>query len=311
MPTVVLSTRPAVADWCREFAGRRTSLTACRARLAAAVILLDRLKWAYELDRDAHFLPDGKFHGFHDEVLRRALYPFAWTLGALRTIGKHESSVPPAIDSLLSVLIAAQLEYEPEFCRQVLLKEAQHSLLGHVRSRLCRRSIRLTFEPTHVTANAVRRVIQTVAAEGKADTVAAHLVAAHLSLHNRVQEFARGVEASNRFHVGHATFYVTMRPRPGHFESMKHDALVGLSPQLLVPRDRLAGAKDQAEDTAPGMFTARSIEEFLSQRPDIARPVLAGGFRADFGTLIDAYNERVTRLESDESLLIEFPKRIA
>jgi hypothetical protein len=290
-----------LAGWCRNYLGTRATAAAFRARVAAGLLLLDRLKWYYEPDDDAHFLPDGSFYGGNDEALRRALRPFSWTAASLRRRPAAERFVPEAIRVLLSVLRTLRLESEPESHRTFVLEEAQRILLDLARKRLFWRPIRITSRNERIHAHMVRAILETAAAEGKADPVVRNLVAAFLTL--RFSDLD-GVVSVDRSHILDATFYISLRAKPGHYDAMRQDSLIGLRRHLLVSSARLTSARE-TEDFAPGRFRIDSVERFISSDTKVfeASGRTRNGVRLP--ALLDAYNDRVTRFGDDRSLLIQ------
>ncbi len=293
---------PALVGWCHEFAGSRTSATTFRARIVAGVILLERLKWVYEPDEDAHFLPDGSFFGYDEQALRCALRMLPWTTASLWTGATAKRFVRGAVCGLLAALRGLRLDTEPETYRLYVLEDAQRVLLEHARKRLFRQPIQIIYRTNRVTADAVGAILQAAAAEGKEELVAGNLVAARLALQYPDSAASIGAERS---HVGDATFYVSLRGRPLYYEYMKQDALVGLRPYLLVSSARLATAREAAEDVAAGRFHVNSVDRFVSSSMDKAsvKSETSGGI--ELSALIETYNNRFARSGGDESLLLK------
>lgn len=59
-----------------------------------------------------------------------------------------------------------------------------------------------------------------------------------------------------------------------------------------------------------GRISVRSIEDFVSQNLDELFALSDGDLISGFRRLLEVYNERVDRVETDKSLLIEIPRNL-
>jgi hypothetical protein len=97
---------------------------------------------------------------------------------------------------------------------------------------------------------------------------------------------------------------------PALYQKCQKNLDDGYRVYLLVPDRTLSGARQNADLILPGKIAVESIESFVSQNieelSDFSKKKLTCGFRK----LIDTYNTRVVRSETDRSLLIELPKNL-
>ena len=82
-------------------------------------------------------------------------------------------------------------------------------------------------------------------------------------------------------------------------------------PLLLVPVDRLLAARQMADNIGVGdMVDVAAVEEFVGHNieeiGEFSRANLGNGLRR----LLEKYNERVSEVEPDPSLLIEVPSNL-
>lgn len=114
---------------------------------------------------------------------------------------------------------------------------------------------------------------------------------------------------SGDFQIGDTVFHVTVSPGQAIIDKSKANLDTGLKVYLLVPDTRLVGARQNAENSAAGQIAVESIESFVSQNIE----ELAGFSKARASQilqLLQTYNERVSQVETDKSLLIEIPQNL-
>ena len=147
-------------------------------------------------------------------------------------------------------------------------------------------------------------------------TVLQHLVGAKLELRFPSLDIGRdqanaGDAQTNRqgdFQLGTTAFHVTVSPMEKLMDRCAENVRHGYRPVILVPENRLAGARQMAEDNGLGeavnvveaeTFIGTNIEELAEYSSDRIREGLA--------RLVRRYNERIEDVEPDGSLRVDEP----
>jgi hypothetical protein len=174
-------------------------------------------------------------------------------------------------------------------------------------------------EPDLTTWQFIHAILAAAREKGKEGPVARHLIGTSLQLAfpNILisnESYSTSDDHLGRpgdFHVGDTAFHVTVAPMSVvSYERCKLNIEEGLRAYLLVPDRILAGARQNAEATAPGQIAVESVESFVSQNIEelstFSKKSLTDGFRR----LLEMYNQRVDAVENDKSMLIEIPQTL-
>ena len=113
------------------------------------------------------------------------------------------------------------------------------------------------------------------------------------------------------FLLGNTAFHVTVAPATGVYAKCSRNLDEGLQVYLLVSRRRLAAALEHAEMTAADRITVLPLEAFLAQNIDELTGFASSVTSQQLRTLLEAYNSRVDKVETDKSMLIEIPRNLA
>ena len=164
----------------------------------------------------------------------------------------------------------------------------------------------------------IHAILRAARQSGNEGPVARHLLGASLQLAFpnipiSNDSYSTAVNQSGRqgdFHVGDTVFHVMVAPTLTVYERCKRVIDDGFGVYLLVPDRFEAGARQNAEITAPGQIPVQSIESFVAQTVDelsaFSMKKLIEGLRR----LLETYNQRVDSIENDKSMLIEIPKNL-
>ncbi|SRR6266404_4734130 len=112
------------------------------------------------------------------------------------------------------------------------------------------------------------------------------------------------------FHVGDTVFHVTVAPMIAVYEKCKRNLEQGLKVYLLVPDRLVAGTKQNAELQAAGRIAVQSIESFVGQNIDELSRFSNREVSESFRRLLEIYNDRVDRAETNKSMMIEIPANL-
>lgn len=290
-----------------------------RGSMGGGLVVLDRLKQDYNLDVDTHKTrKGGQVRGVAGQAVKVILERFGETRPFLTEGGRTSRGLLDSITDMLSVLNDMGLAEMPVDQRNVILTGLQEFLVGKVHDYHSRSQLEARYDPGKSAWQFIHDIIVLADENRKGGPVAQYLVGAKLQL--RFPDMEVGNESYSTadrqlgrigdFKVGNTAFHVTVFPQPGVFERCRQNIEEGYRPYLLVPDFRLAGTRQNAELIAPGRVAVEAIESFVSQNiEELSRfsgDALAGGFLR----LLETYNERVERVESDKSMLIKIPSNL-
>jgi len=223
------------------------------------------------------------------------------------------------VSKLLDALREMALEKLSSESRKVVLVEFQRLLVEKVRDYHSMQRISFAYDSSCTTWTAVRDILAEAEAVGKAPAVAQYLVGAKLQLRFPKltvsnDRFAAGDIQTGRkgdFQIADTVFHVTVAPGAAVVEKCARNLRDAMRVYLLVPDNYLAGARQNAQMTAPDKVAVESIESFIANNIEelslFSRGRVVGGLRR----LLELYNERVGEIEQDRSLLIEIPPSLA
>jgi hypothetical protein len=94
------------------------------------------------------------------------------------------------------------------------------------------------------------------------------------------------------------------------YEKCKRNLEQGLKVYLLVPDRLVAGTKQNAELQAAGRIAVQSIDSFVGQNIDELSRFSNREVSESFRRLLEIYNDRVDRAETNKSMMIEIPANL-
>lgn len=287
--------------------------------IATALVVLNRLMIDYNLDFHSHIADGGmQIRGASGSAVAAILRTFGETRPFAKEGGRTNRGGPAEVKALLEVLDRLKLDNSSEDERQKVLYSMQLFLVDRIKEFHNRQKIKFQFNSGFSTWHIIHALLKTAVSEGKAGHVAQHLVGAKLKLRFPDMEISNESTTTadmqthrpGDFLVFHTAFHVTVAPMPAVFEKCKHNLLQGYKPFLLVPDNKLAGARQNAEQVGEKQITVESIESFISQNIDEISVFNKDNLKHRFRELIDIYNERVNQIETDKSLMIELPSNL-
>lgn len=288
--------------------------------IAAALVVLERLKQNYNLDFEAHVAPGGmQISGASGRAVAEILKRFGETRPFAREGGRTNRGGPGEIKALLNSLTELGLEKQPEESRNAVLESFQSYLVDRVRDFHNRQKIKLVFDPKLSTWQIVKDLLEAARNEGKEGTVAQHLVGAKLSLrfpaleieNNAASTADRPTGRHGDFFVGDTAFHVTVAPWIPVFEKCLANVSEGLKAYVIVPAFKLDTARDMAQNICGGQVAVESLESFISQNIDELSQFSGEYLKSNFVELVKIYNARVDAVEIDKSLMIELPSSLS
>ncbi len=287
--------------------------------ISAALVVLERLKSNFNLDIEAHKAPGGsQISGVSGQAVKKILERFGETRPFAIEGGRTNRGAPGDIKKMLEALKSTDLKSVEAIKRNEILDKLQQFLVQRVAEYHIRERIKFVYEPANSTWQSIQDLLTEAHLNGKEGPVAQHLVGAKLAL--RFSDikisnasYSTADDQSGRpgdFKIGDTSFHVTVAPMTGVFEKCKRNLEAGFRVYLLVPDRALNGARQNADFAASGRIAVESIESFVAQNIEelsiFSKNKLTTGLRR----LLERYNERVSEVETDKSMLIEIPQNL-
>ena len=153
----------------------------------------------------------------------------------------------------------------------------------------------------------------------QAGPVAQHLVGAKLAIRYPLLEVDNHsfttadvqTRRSGDFKVNDTIFHVTVAPMPPVIEKCGANLKRGFRAILLVPEVQVPAALGMAENLGlRGRIGIQSIEAFVGQNVEELSEFGKANLSVEFRRLLETYNDRVSKIEIDRSLLIEIPENL-
>jgi len=287
--------------------------------IATALVVLNRLQEDYDLNFDTHVAEGGmQIKGASGGAVAAILKSFGEERPFAKEGGRTNRGGPSEIRSLLNTLKKVKLEKYDEQKRNEVLQMMKSFLVDRVNDFHNRQKIKLTFNPAHSTWHFIHNLLREATAEGKAGYVAQHLIGAKLQL--RFPDIVVSNEGGSTadaqtqrpgdFLIGHTAFHVTVAPMQPVFDKCQHNIRQGLKPFLLVPDNKLIGARQIADQISAQQIAVESIESFVSQNINEISTFNNDKLTASLKDLVALYNRRVNEVETDKSLMVELPSNL-
>ncbi|MFK4150413.1 DUF4928 family protein [Streptomyces fungicidicus] len=174
--------------------------------------------------------------------------------------------------------------------------------------------------------NSVRTTVANLIAAGRerggttAGAIAQHLVGAKLKIRFpgadiNVESYTTADVQTGRagdYEIGDTALHVTMAPGEKVFKDRcAHNLREGFRPRVLVPEDAVAAAIQIARLSGlENKVAIQSIEDFIGTNIEETAGFAKGGIRSKLRELLELYNQRIEKAESDMSLKIEIPANL-
>lgn len=305
--------------WYAQLSVHRTSGGPARGTIAAAVVVLERLKENCNLKLDSH-RASGKsqIKGVSGTAVARILSTFGETRPFLKEGGRTNRGGPGDIGKLLEVLKSVGLDRFPVNERKEIARELQSFLVAKVREFHNRERLKIVYDASKSTWQAMHDLLAMARETGKEGPVAQYLVGAKLELRFpdveiRNESYSTADDQSGRpgdFQIGDTAFHITVAPMHALYEKCRRNIDRGFRVYLLVPDRCLIGARQNIETTMQGQVAVESIESFVGQNIEELSAFSKNKLVDGFGRLLQTYNRRVNEVEADKSMLIEIPRTL-
>lgn len=309
----------AIEEWYAELARYQDRLPS-KGTIAAALVVLGRLRGNYDLDVNAHVAEgQAQIAGLSAASVQRVLREFGETRVLSAVGGRSNRGARGDIQSLLDRLRRLRLEEQTDNERNEALRAIQaHIVREYVSLYFKIKRVKAAFDPAAASSRFVHALLENARASGKSGAVAEYLVGAKLALRFpgksiRNKRFSTADAQggfSGDFEIGNTAFHVTVAPMPELFVKCRGNLERGLRVYLVVPESQVAGARQNAELLASGRMAVESIESFVATNIDELSEFDGRKLVSGFRRLLGVYNERVDAVELDKSMLIEVPPNL-
>lgn len=289
--------------------------------IAAALHVLHRLQTNFNLDISSHVAGgEAQITGLSLSALNRLLAEFGETRPLAAVAGRTNRGGRGDVKSLLTAMTVLNLKAQAEAARTTVLRAMQRRIVeNYVPKFFSAKRVKATFNESSETARLIRIILQNAQNTGKAGAVAEYLVGAKLAIKFPTKEIRNKRSSSadaqsgheGDFQIGRTIFHVTMVPMPELYPKLKSNRERGFKVLLLVPTSRLAAALENAESDSEHGLGVDGIELFVARNIDELSEFDGGAkLKSGFRKLLETYNERVDRIETDKSMLIEIPPNL-
>lgn len=305
--------------WYAQLPVHRASGGPARGTIAAAVVALERLKENCSLKLDSHRAAGkSQIKGVSGAAVARILSTFGEIRPFLKEGGRTNRGGPGDIGKMLDVLKTAGLDRFLVNERREIIKELQFILVEKVRAFHGRERLRIVYDASKSTWQAMRDLLAVARETGKEGPVAQYLVGAKLELRFpdieiRNESYSTADDQLGRpgdFQVGDTAFHVTVAPMHALYEKCRRNIDKGFRVYLLVPDRCLIGARQNVETGMPGQVAVESIESFVGQNIEELSFFSKDKLVEGFNRLLQTYNRRVGEVEADKSMLVEIPRNL-
>lgn len=290
-----------------------------RGAIFAALVVLERLKKDCRLDPDLQLAKGGaQIKGLSGAAVSKILRAFGEVRKVTKEGGRTNRGNNDAVKAMLKCLEQMQLcKLEPEE-REALIRQLQAFLVKKVQEFHAQQRLKFVFDPRKSTRQLIHDILMVANQTGKLGAVAQYLVGAKLQLRFpdldvSNDSFSTADDQLGRkgdFLVGDTAFHVTVAPMPAVYEKCKTNLDAEYRVYLLVPEDKVVGARQNAESVAAGMISVEAIESFVGQNIEELSAFSQKMLLAELLKLLETYNTRVEAAESDKSMLIEIPANL-
>jgi len=322
VPRQNAKTVEAFKSWYRSLAPmKRYGGRPAKGTIAAALVVLERLRTSRDLSIDAHLAKGGaQIAGLNLSSLRKILTRFGEHRQFPSEGGRTNRGNNRPVELLLQSLSQTGFGGLAKRHRSAVLDTMQKFLVDSLDGYYNLERITFAFTPANPPRNVVSDILAAAQKRSQSGPVAQHLVGAKLAVRFpqfdvRNASFSAADKQANKpgdFRVADTAFHVTVAPNMGHVSRCAANIAAGFSAILLVPDSKLLAAR-QLLETADihAKVVAESIESFIGQNLSELAEFAPSKFAREFAALLSEYNRRVGEVETDTSLLIAIPAALS
>ena len=220
---------------------------------------------------------------------------------------------------LLAALSSSDIEILNSDGRDAAINSMQSFLVDRAKDIFNADVISFEYTPSTSCREIIAKILAVARERQKAGDVAEYLVGAKLSLrfptysirNSAASAADEQTDEQGDFQINDCVFHVTVAPNLGHYEKCKQNIANGLRVFLLVPDDRLTGARQNADQEIGEVISVESIQSFVGQNIEELSEFSRDKVAHNIKLLLEKYNERVSEVETDLSLRIRIPAALS
>lgn len=313
-----MNIQKALDDWYSRLERYKNGLPA-RGTLAGALVVAERLKEDFQTNLDFHTAKGGaQIKGASGAAVKKILLNLGESRKFSEEGGRTNRGLRSEIGSFLAAIDQAGLRSLGAKARLIKLNEVQLFLLARIRDFFNQQRIKFVYSPDKSTAHLIGDILAAARLTGKEGAVAQYLVGAKLQLRFPEEtisneSFSAADMQTGRhgdFSVKDTAFHVTVAPMQPVFDKCLINLQAGKRAFLLVPVGSVEGARQNANNIAAGRIDVAAIETFVGFNVDEIACFGKNAVSKALSNLLDIYNQRVSRVETDLSLMIDVPKNL-
>lgn len=296
----------------KQYGGRPAKGT-----VAAALIVLERLREDCKLDLGAHLARGGaQIAGLSLSSLRKILERFGETRPFPSEGGRTNRGNNLPVQLMLDCLANSGLSTFSKSTRTSLLDKLQGFLVRSLDAYYALEGVSFDFDPSKPARHLIREILDKAKQRNQSGPVAQHLVGAKLAIRFPNMEitnfpYSAADDQAGRpgdFYIGNTAFHVTVAPNMHLVAKCAQNLREGLSVFLLVPDAKLNAARALLEtENIETRVAAESVESFVGQNISELAEFTSAKFSLKMAALLAEYNQRVSVVETDDSLQIVVP----
>lgn len=291
-----------------------------RGNIAGGLVLLEHLRANFNLDIAAH-----KASG--SDQLRNATIAHVQKIlarhGEKRTLlkegGRTNRGLMKNLGALLHVLSEGGMQEMSSANREEAIDAMQKFLVQKAQEALNAPRLVFEYRGDMTSSDIIGAILKAAEEKKKAGDVAEYLVGAKLALRFPDYEIRNSAASAaddqtaekGDFQINDTVFHVTVAPGAGHYDKCERNLADGLRVFLLVPDDKAEIIRGVADGKINGRVSVQGIESFVSQNIEELAEFAGSRVLSGIAALLEKYNARVAKVESDASLLIQIPLSLA
>ena len=287
--------------------------------IAGALVVLDRLREAPDLDIGKHTAPGGaQIAGVGGAAVQRILSRHGESRRFLSEGGRTNRGLRGSIEQMLKTLTDSGFGELSTQAQVSAIDAMQGFLVEEVKRWYGTQRLAPKYASTRPIWYFISDLLE-MARERSADgPVAEYLVGAKLQLRFPQHE-VRNTSYSTAdaqpgvfgdFDVGDTVFHVTVSPMPALYEKCVDNLNDGKMVYIVTLFSLVQATAMAVDRHEPGRIAVTSVEGFVSQNLDEMSEFTADQSKSQLKSLLETYNERVDEVEMDRSLLIKLPENL-
>ncbi len=287
-----------------------------RGNIAGGLVLLENLRDNCILDIVAHKTAGSdQLKNATVANVQRILARHEEKRTLLKEGGRTNRGLMKNLADLLQSLSDGGINQLPAQKRKTAIDGMQSFLAQKAQESLNAPAILFPYRAGMMPCDIVSAILEAAREKKKAGEVAEYLVGAKLALRFPDYEIRNSAASAaddqtaafGDFQINDSVFHITIAPNEGHYRKCGHNLAGGLRVFLLVPDKHIEIVRETAGQKIIGRIAVRGIESFVSQNIEELAEFSGKRIVRGIAALLEKYNERVARVETDLSLMIKIP----